>query len=265
MSGAQYSGSKVGIPPGPMGPAFRTPLMGRALDLPARYPGDGGDYEDYPEGLVPGFPQAKSIVTDPWAPPPVRIPAVVYNADAFLSALPPQGLTLFHRMWTFEGTTVLSAGVSALRALFTLDPGQSLILTSLIQNWYQSANSALEPDALEPFPEYWNINGNISFELVLDNSAVFNAQESLFDPAGGAGATRSAPGFTRLGVNLLDYGLHSTAAYLLEGDVQARWNYNSAPAVVPTSMGVEVRGFLAPTKTVYETIIDVRRRARLGP
>ncbi len=271
MSGAQYSGPKGGIPPGPQGPAFR------ALEDPTG-PGYGPRMADafarnHPEFsdllLREGDPGSisKQDARDDWlARMSPSKPIVVYNADEFLSGLPPQGLTLFHRMWTFEGTTVVSAGVSSVRDLFTLDPGESLIATVLQQVWFQSANEPLAPDALQPFPRWWNANGEMSFELLVNDSAVFNAQENLSDPEGaGPAVQRNAPGFTQLGVNLLDFGLLPTAAYLIEGRVQARFNLQQAPTVIPSSMGVVLKGFLAPTKTVYETLIDVRRQQRAGP
>ena len=274
MSGHQWSGPKSGVPPGQVGPAFRA-----LRDAPG--PGYGPRIAKALAEVDPEVAELLRLeVPDLYPPvdrgrPPLSIgtyrkqnkPIAVYNADAFLSALPPQGLSLFHRVFMYQGSLVINATTSGLgrdtRTLFTLDPGESLIVTRLVHLWMQSANSALEPDALEPFPQYWNNNGQVTFELLINNSAIFNAQEQLLDPEGGVPVTRQTAGFSQLGVNLLNFGdQQKTAAYLIEGDVTARWNIQELPDVIPTSVGVQIQGFIAPTRTVYETLIDVRRHYR---
>ncbi len=187
-----------------------------------------------------------------------RRAVMVQNRDQFLSRLPPQGLTYFHRTWTFEGTTVLTAGGER-QNLFTLDPGQSLILTNVEQLWLQAGTNALDLDSMVNFTQYQETNGKVLFNLLLNNSAVFNAQEVLWDVNGGAGTLRQGGGFSEIGTNLLNMGDHPMAAYLIEGEVDAFWSLQATPAQVPDAIGVRLDGFLVPTRTLYEVIISVRR------
>jgi hypothetical protein len=190
------------------------------------------------------------------------VPTVfTFSRDSFLSRLPPRGLQYFHRQFSFDGTVVMAAVADNRQLLFTLAPGQALIITRLVQNWLDAGTDPLDPDAMTSFPEHWDANGKVGFTIYREGSAIYDAQEFLFDPNGGAPVTRTVTGFTDLGRNLLEIGQHPSCTYIIEGRIEGGWSVAAIPAHVPTAVAVEIEGYIAPTKTVYETMIGNRRHS----
>ena len=267
MSGWQYSGPKIGTPPGAQGTSFKVPVkaptpVADLLGVPS--------FERRIAALVGGLAQStveheivRKTKTEPayvkqYAADDREKAVLVTNRDSFLSRLPPQGLTFFHRAWTFDASVVLASG-GAKQSLMSLDPGQSMIITDLRQVWLLAGADAADPDTYQPFTQYMEMNGKVSFNLLVNGAAVFDAKEKLWDVNAGTGVTRNADGFSAIGENLLDIGDHPMAAYVISGDLAGFWSLQATPALLPDAIGVTMNGFLVPTKTLYEVIIAARR------
>jgi hypothetical protein len=181
----------------------------------------------------------------------------------FLSRLPAAGLTFWHRKHIVEGTTA----IAAINTLFTLpiyqlEQGLSLVVLSFAQNWYDSGLDPLDPDALTAFQSDQAVYGRVGINMIVDNAPVFDAHEILFDPNGGIPTTRQQSGFTALNQNLLFVGDHPTAVFVRDhATVQVRYTVsNVLPGHIPTAVGVEMSGYVMPTKAFNELLISVRNQ-----
>ena len=223
-SGSHFRGPLLGQPAGQVGPSFK-----------ARQP---DPLEAVPlGGLVPG----------------------TLIRDYFLSRLPPQGLNYFHRKYSFQGTTVMAAVGQFQRKLFTLAANQSLLLMDLRSFWLDVGDDPLDPDATTPFGDQSEVNGKTGFTILWNKHDLFDAQELLVDNTGGVPVTRAVNGFTTLNANLLDIGVHPTAAYVLDGaTIQAQWDITAIPAHIPTMIGCTLRGYTVTTTQLYKVLLGVR-------
>jgi len=181
----------------------------------------------------------------------------------FLARLPAAGLTFWHRKRLASGATVMAApDTTYTLPIYQLSQGQSLVVLSFTQNWYDEGLDPLDPDALTAFQADQDSYGRVGINLLVNNAPVFDAFETLFDPNGGSPTTREQSGFTALNTNLLYVGDHPTAVYVRDNaTVEVRYTMASVlPGHVPTAVGIEMRGYTMPTKAFQELLISVRNQ-----
>lgn len=222
------------------------PMMPQQMVAPT---GLGGQPTYSPVAALPGSPGHPSYGY-------VRLDAY------FLSRLPAAGLTFWHRLRTVNGTTAISAaGTEYTLNLYQLPQGLSLIIFYFVQNWYDAGLDPLDPDALTAFQTNQDTYGRVGINLLVNNAPVFDANEVLFDPNGGSPVIREQSGFTALNQNLLDVGNHPTAVYVRDNaTVSVRYTVAALPGHVPSAVGVELRGYVIPTKSFQELLISVRNQ-----
>lgn len=181
----------------------------------------------------------------------------------FLTRLPAAGQTFWHRKHVVNGNSVMSApNTEFTLPMYTLPQGLSLVIMYFVQNWYDASLDPLDPDALTSFQSNQDTYGRVGINLLINNAPVFDANEILFDPDGGANTTRKVSGFTLLDTNLLNIGVHPTAIYARDNaQIGVRFTVsNTLPAHIPSAVGVELNGYLLPTKEFQELLISVRSR-----
>lgn len=181
----------------------------------------------------------------------------------FLSRLPASGMTFWHRKHLVDGAVVMSAPNTVYTLpMYTLPQGLSLVIMSFVQNWYDASLDPLDPDALTAFQTNQDAYGRVGINLLVNNAPVFDANEILFDPDGGLGTRREVSGFTALDTNLLNIGVHPTAIYARDNSkIGVRFTMSSTlPAHIPSAVGVELNGYLLPTKEFQELLISVRNK-----
>jgi hypothetical protein len=179
----------------------------------------------------------------------------------FLTRLPAAGQTFWHRKHVVDGNLVMSApNTQYTLPMYTLPQGLSLVIMYFVQNWYDANLDPLDPDALTAFQSNQDAYGRVGINLLVNNAPVFDANEILFDPDGGANTTRKVSGFTLLDTNLLNIGVHPTAIYARDNaKISVRFTMsNTLPAHIPSAVGVELNGYLLPTKEFQELLISVR-------
>lgn len=179
----------------------------------------------------------------------------------FLTRLPAAGQTFWHRKHVVNGNTVMAApNTQFTLPMYTLPQGLSLVIMYFVQNWYDASLDPLDPDALTAFQSNQDAYGRVGINLLVNNAPVFDANEILFDPDGGANTTRKVSGFTLLDTNLLNIGVHPTAIYARDNaQISVRFTIsNTLPAHIPSAVGVELNGYLLPTKEFQELLISVR-------
>jgi len=179
----------------------------------------------------------------------------------FLTRLPAAGQTFWHRKHVVNGNTVMAApDTQYTLPIYTLPQGLSLVIMYFVQNWYDANLDPLDPDALTAFQSNQDAYGRVGINLLVNNAPVFDANEILFDPDGGANTTRKVSGFTLLDTNLLNIGVHPTAIYARDNaQIGVRFTIsNTLPAHIPSAVGVELNGYLLPTKEFQELLISVR-------
>ena len=236
----------MGVPAMPMPGYPVAPTMQPPMAAPA---GLGGTPYYTPVAALPGSPGHPSYGY-------VRLDAY------FLSRLPAAGLTFWHRLRTVDGTTAISAaGTEYTLNLYQLPQGLSLIIFYFVQNWYDAGLDPLDPDALTAFQTNQDTYGRVGINLLVNNAPVFDANEVLYDPNGGSPVIREQSGFTALNQNLLDVGNHPTAVYVRDNaTVSVRYTVAALPGHVPSAVGVELRGYVIPTKSFQELLISVRNQ-----
>lgn len=181
----------------------------------------------------------------------------------FLSRLPAAGLTYWHRKRVVAGTTAFASVNSTYTLpMYQLQQGLSLVVFSIVQNWYDSNLDPLDPDALTAFQADQDTYGRVGINLLVNNAPVFDAFETLYDPNNGTPTVREQSGFTALNTNLLYVGNHPTAVYVRDNaTVQVRYTVSDTlPGHVPAAVGVEMRGYVLPTKSFQELLISVRNQ-----
>lgn len=181
----------------------------------------------------------------------------------FLSMLPPRTLTPWHRVAMVPGATAFAAAPSTYTsALATTPQGYGLVIFDLKQYWLDEGLDPLDPDALQAMQDFQAFYGRVGMTIQARGSAsLWDAQESLIDPNGGAYTPRTVYGFSILNQNLLYLGMHPTAVYVPENTpIDVAWTVQALPDHIPSAVGVSADGYLMPTKVFNQVLEGLRPR-----
>ncbi len=242
----QYPGTEgvgsISTPPGPRTSA--TPFVGPRPNL---RPFIFGSDENDKLALRPGAPGG--LLRGPGGDTQV--------AAWYLGRLPPGQIQWYHRKTSANPSGLSIINRTLLATLGQLPYGMSLVIESWVLFWLDTGCFPLDPVRLEERGVYADSDGRIWQNLLFNGQAVYDSQESLYDV--GAATTREVAGFTTLNVNLLDMGGHPNAIFVPDGaKIEAKWQWEAAPGVMPGAVGMEIHGWVMPTKLFNEMLIHLR-------
>lgn len=151
---------------------------------------------------------------------------------------------------------MINATVPGRLTVQTLSDNTALILFALRQCWYDDEGAS---DVLAPRVDTVDAYGRVSFNFLVNNAPVSDASEQVIDPNGGANTSRVVSGYTRLNINLLEIGQHSTALYARAGSViGVGWTTYGVPASTPFSLSALLDGYLVPVREFDEFLAKNR-------
>jgi len=183
----------------------------------------------------------------------------VIPVQTLLSGLPVAQVQHFNRSYISDWDgSIGSASRRAIEAIYRVETGRSLILTSVTQRWFEL--DAGQPGGYVEIPSTTNLVGAPAYLNLYANNTSLLEDSSIFEkPPAGIGP-QAISGTLIRGQNILDYGFHRTALLVKENEaLQAEYLVPKtaggsplAPDPFPNLIEIELKGFTLPSKVLQD-------------